>query len=518
MALFRLSPSRLSCVLTTAITTAVIALSTLSPAQADPAGSRPAADSVLQRAEAVRSGHATDGVDATLAMRDLAYALPGLSGAERERAERLLARPTDPDDPFSYGGLTPSNRCFTGFCLTWVSVGNDAPSQVDSNGDGVPDWVDTTRDTVDRVLTTFERMGYRAPLLDAGPPKEGSTTALDIYLANLGDKGLYGYCVPDVDNFDSVTPGYCVLDNDFSADEFGGTPLLTLGVTAAHELFHATQFAYDATESAWFMESTATWMEDEFVDDSNDNYQYLTSGPMGVPAMSLDDPDKQGFHVYGAWVLWRFLAEQLPSGNGPALVRKIWEQAGDGPGEPNLDGVRATRAYVEAQGQDWGSVLSFFAAANRVPASFYEEGTFYPTAPDAGTLTLTKNKRKGERRIEVDHLASKTILVKPALSIRGKWVLKLAFNLPDRSTATRAIVTLENRRGGGKLIRVPINATGAGSISTNFSHGDVSGVAVTLVNAGTRYECGIGTDWNCGGNSLDDDRTLSFTATAVKKK
>ena len=41
------------------------------------------------------------------------------------------------------------------------------------------------------------------------------------------------------------------------------TPLENLEVTAAHELFHAVQFAYDYDEDAWFMEATATWAEDE---------------------------------------------------------------------------------------------------------------------------------------------------------------------------------------------------------------------------------------------------------------
>ena len=44
---------------------------------------------------------------------------------------------------------------------------------------------------------------------------------------------------------------YCVLDNDFSAAEFGyPDPTLPLRVTAAHEFFHAIQFAYDLYEDA----------------------------------------------------------------------------------------------------------------------------------------------------------------------------------------------------------------------------------------------------------------------------
>ena len=72
----------------------------------------------------------------------------------------------------------------------------------------------------------------------------------------------------------STRSAYCVVDNNFTAAQFfQGTyaPLENLQVTAAHEFFHAVQFAYDAVDDQWFMESTATWMEDEIYDDVNDN-------------------------------------------------------------------------------------------------------------------------------------------------------------------------------------------------------------------------------------------------------
>jgi hypothetical protein len=40
-------------------------------------------------------------------------------------------------------------------------------------------------------------LGYRAPLSDSTSPSNGGEGRLDIYLANLGDEGLYGYCTTD---------------------------------------------------------------------------------------------------------------------------------------------------------------------------------------------------------------------------------------------------------------------------------------------------------------------------------
>ena len=51
-------------------------------------------------------------------------------------------------------------------------------------------------------------------------------------------------------------------------------------MTAAHEFFHAVQFAYNAFQDSWLLESTAAWVEDEAFDSVNDNYQYLRSSAL----------------------------------------------------------------------------------------------------------------------------------------------------------------------------------------------------------------------------------------------
>ena len=72
-----------------------------------------------------------------------------------------------------------------------------------------------------------------------------------------------------------------MLDNDYSRREFPtNTPLENMHVTAAHEYFHAVQFAYDFFEDGWFMEATATWAEDELFDTVNDNVNYLPIGQL----------------------------------------------------------------------------------------------------------------------------------------------------------------------------------------------------------------------------------------------
>ena len=136
----------------------------------------------------------------------------------------------------------------------------------------------------------------------------------DIYLADIGPEALYGYCTTDEPLAENEWDAwaYCVLDNDYAANEFTtGTPMQNMRVTAAHEYFHAVQFGYDAFEDGWFMEATATWAEDELFDDIDDNLQYLSAGPLGQPWVPLDWFG--GSHHYGDWIWFRYLSERFPS-------------------------------------------------------------------------------------------------------------------------------------------------------------------------------------------------------------
>lgn len=460
----------------------------------------------------------------TIALRDLAYVRATLSGRDREIADSLLARPTDPGDPYSqfYGdGIDVSSRCFETFCLTWASEGTDAPDLTDSNADGVPNWVDTTRGTIASVLATYGAAGLRAPLLDFGAPEDGTSTAFDVYLADLGPDGLYGYCVPDVDNFAKLAPGYCVLDNDFSTEEFGGSPELTLGVTAAHEIMHAVQFAYDATEAPWFLESVATFAEDELYDASDDNLQYLASGPLGRPTLSLDHPDPFGANRYGAWIFWRFLSEKLGQ-PGLAGVRSVLEGAGVGGGLRDLDALKSTRQYVESRGRGaWPTVFTGFVTGNRRPGSTYSEGASYPTAPTQQTYVLSKSSPVTKRRgATLAHLSAYHVDLRPGRGVKGAWTVQLTLDGPPRSSEIRAAVSVTLKSGAVRVSELLTDARGNASKRFAFNPAQVAKVSLTMVNAGTRYNCdpGLLTDYSCGGVSLDDGRRVSWSATAVRPR
>ena len=83
--------------------------------------------------------------DVTLALRDLSAALPRLDGAERRRATRLLARPTDSPDPYGDTWKAPEAPplCSTHFCVHYVASTDDAPNLADvAPANGIPDFVE----------------------------------------------------------------------------------------------------------------------------------------------------------------------------------------------------------------------------------------------------------------------------------------------------------------------------------------------------------------------------------------
>ena len=467
------------------------------PAQAV-APSSPAAARALAEARAALAGDQR--LDVTLALRELRRHRDGLSDADRAGADRLLARPT-----------TQHATCFTLVCVHWSATGT---------GKATKAYVDQVAETAEHVLATYADAGYRPPAPDGG---RGGNGLLDIYLRDLGGRGLYGYCDSDVQPaadgpFD--TWAYCAFDNDYA--EFPThSPLANLQVTAAHELFHAVQFAYDYFEDGWFMEATATWAEDELYDEVDDNLQYLAQSPLAQPARSMDHFESSGMRQYGDWIFFRYLTETFGGRKGglPTLVREVWERADGSRGGPDDYSIAAVAHVLEARDSSLREVWAAFADANRRPGRSYDEGAAnrYPTAAPAATLTLSPDRLdSGWTTHRVDHLASATVrVVRDPLSTRRH--LRLLLDLPATRRGAGAVVTVHPLVGRPQS--TPVTLSGRGNARTRLAFGkDVRYVEVTLANAGVAYRCWrpVDTGYSCRGRSRDDDLPMRIRATAVR--
>jgi hypothetical protein len=446
-------------------------------------------------------------LDGTPAMSDLHESLPALDAADRRAARALLARPTAGDgDPYGDGyTVSAKRRCDGHFCVHWVPTTSDAPSGAA--------WITRTLSVMNAVWAEeVGTLGYRRPLADAG---RGGDTRFDVYLKELGSRGYYGYCAPE--KAKAGTPrdlrtGYCVLDNDFARAQYGARPLDSLRVTAAHEFFHAVQFAYDASEDAWFMEATATWMEERYADAINDNRQYLPFGQVARPATVLDVFNGSGFNQYGNWPFFEYLSSRY----GNRVVRTMWERAGSFDGAPHLYSTAAVASVLGSRG-GLRDVFAGYAAGNTVPERTYAEGSHWPRAAIARQWTLTRSDRNAGHTLVVDHLSSRNVVASPGGSLDGpRWLLRLHVDGPGHRSDPAAYLIVEHR--GGRLTRraVTLDATGSGTTTVGFSAARIRDVTLTVANVSTRFDCGRHTVYSCGGDPRDDNERFAVTLRAYQ--
>jgi hypothetical protein len=441
-------------------------------------------------------------------------------------AESYLARPTDGSadeygDGYSVAEQTPV--CSDVVCVHYVTTSQDKVPAGDNDANGVPDYVDLALATMTHVHNKYVAAGYRAPRSDLNADNNGGDARTDVYLANVGDAGYYGYCASDQDlpaHRPQTTWGFCVLDNDYTRQEFPAhTPKQNLQVTAAHEYFHAVQFGYDVSEDGWVMEATATWAEDELYDGVNDNRQYLPGGPMALPHESLDQ-FTGGFH-YGTWIFFRYLTEHFRKSQAgmPVLVRDLWRRLDDAKGAKQEYSLQGLKRVLHKQGVSLRDAFAGFSAANRMPERAYEEGRHrYPRAPLAHSVTLSPSHRStGRLPITLDHLAAGTVRYTPAKRLGRGWRLRVVLDLARLSHGSAAVVTVTPRGSAPRSRLVALDKGGNATATYAFSSRSVRYVEVTLVNASDKFRCHRGTRFSCRGKPRFDNTVERIRAEAFRR-
>lgn len=195
---------------------------------------------------------------------------------------------------------------------------------VDDNNDGIPDYVYKVGLAADSAYEfIFDKLGYKAPIPDTFCTT-GEDALLDIYLRNLPSI-YYGVtfndtaCTNSPDQREAAV--WIELDNDYQGlTEYKNRPLAAARVTLAHEIFHASHFAMDATEDIAWYEMSAVWMEEQQYDQINDFY-YLLPTFFAEPRVSIQSIE--GVHHYASCVFPMYLSEVY----GQSIIKYIWENA-----------------------------------------------------------------------------------------------------------------------------------------------------------------------------------------------
>lgn len=436
--------------------------------------------------------------DATLALRDLARAIPALDRAHRREARALLARPTDNPDPQGTTWAAPpaaqSPHCSAHFCVHWVETGADAPSLADANGsgdgDGVPDYVEQTAAVAEHSYAVENgALGWPAPVSDgfgAPPPHDGKT---DVYLAQIGDRGLFGYAAPDPPPRQSCKRScfaYLVLDDDYSPAEFGyPDPAIPLAVTVAHEYNHVLQFGIDTFQDTWLFEASAVWAEEKAFPDANDYLFYLPS-LAATPGTPITKPGGGGGNRIYAAAVWNHWLE-AGGGYGPGVVLDTWLSS-TLTSPPDYAIGAFDRAIRRAGGRGFArEFLAFAAASAEWRSSALPDAAVYPDVRRQGGL-----RPGSHRRFRLDHTALRLFGVRAA----GRRAIQL------RATVERGVrsgIALIGRRGdplGGTVTISSRFMERGGTASIRLRRpGRFDRLTAAIVNADGRVKGFGGFDW-----------------------
>jgi hypothetical protein len=457
------------------------------------ASARAGAQRALRTATHLLSGQTTR-TDASMALLRLRLTMHSLGPADRRRAAAILARPTDQPDPYgeSYS-VKAERRCSGHICIHWVPTTRDAPPSTA--------WV-TKQLRMMNAVWTYEvgKLGYRRPPSD-GTRGGGGADRFDVYLKELFHQGRYGETVaerPTPDN-KQLYSSYLLLDNDFKRSQYGADPMQVARVTAAHEFFHAVQYGYDAGEDPWLMESTATWMEDQFDDSSNDNRQYLPWSQLHRPGTPLDTFSGTSFEQYGNWVFFEYLSEHY----GRSVVKTIWQHAAAYGRHGHEFSAAAIRSALRKVHGGMTTTFGKYANGNTVPGRTYSEGAHYPAAPLTGKVTLTQSApATAWNRYGVHHLASVNLRAIPGSDLNArKWSLQVKVDGPKRKKAPAVVVLVKRKHRPMTRIVMHLSKAGRGHVKVPFSRVTTSSVTVTLANASTAFRCHTGGGYSCNGTS-----------------
>jgi hypothetical protein len=439
-------------------------------------------------ARAPSSAHTPDRA-LTPALALLARALPSLPRAQRRAARDLLARPTDSPDPdgeaYSSAEMAHlASDCTAHFCVHWIDDAGfpNAPDLTDlAPANGIPDYVEMVEASAEEVYGVENgSLGWQAPKPDG---TLGGGPETDIYLADVGDSDLFGYASPDPHQISRRRFAYLVIDDDYATAQYPGTtPLTDVEVTLAHEYNHVLQFSYDTYQDTWFMESTATWMEDQVYGSVNDYLRYLDrwNSRVAIP-LTASNVKFYGSAVWNHWLAHRY---------GPSIVRSAWEVPGSDFAVYSYDSaIRAAGA------SDFTLDFARFARdlAEWRTATAFPEGDLYPDVERQGSLPTNGAPRS---RV-LNHTTYRLLRVHPS---PARFLRVKATGKPGVATALAVVGRLGSQTGGTVVSRLALKRN-RGTMKVWLARpGRFDRITVVVVNADSRVSGPGLLDWRYTGN------------------
>ncbi|MBI5207607.1 MAG: hypothetical protein HY934_07430 [Candidatus Firestonebacteria bacterium] len=328
-----------------------------------------------------------------------------LSPKAKAYAKKMFRRPTDyqdnPED-FQFDKMevvyTYEMKKDAHFRIHYSRDGRNKVPVIDSNSDSIPDYVESCAGIFESVwIKEVNSLGYTEPISDNNL---GGNSKYDIYVLNLNIdnvRALFGYTnVDSTSTKEAVASSFIVVDNDYPKSLYKiEDPLNALRITAAHEFFHAIQFAYDVYEEVWWDEASAVWMEEEMYRDVNGYFVFLPDF-FKYPWIALNrsyeiiNPAPQ--HHYAVGVFPIFLANYY----NVNIIKSIWEKCKGIEVNKRVQGMDAIKKaldsylYNNAKLEDAFSeftIYNYFTGKNFNPS--IHSGKYYPDGKDYPEISST---------------------------------------------------------------------------------------------------------------------------------
>jgi len=494
---FSCSGPRVAAIAATALAAALV---TASPAGAEELVAEPTpadAEAALDDAADALDGDAA-APDASVAMNELGASYEQLDAADRRRARSILARPTDgAADQYNDGypaGAPVASAESPHFCVFWVNAPGyaDAPNLTDTNGDGIPDYVEqilAIAETSYSVEVAPGAMAWAPPKPDPTGCGADPSAHADVYLKQLGNAGLFGYESPDPGQGRARSQyGYLVLDNDYARSEYGyPEPTIPASVTFAHEFNHLLQQNYDTFQDIWMFESTAVWAEEQVYPDANDWLNYMPAFARRPESPITDARASKGLKIYASAV-WNHWLDR-GAGYGPTVIRTAWE-ASDVAFPPDFAVAAYDRAIDRRKGPGFSREFVRFAAATaewRTGAGSFPDAASYPDVKRKGSL-----HRGGHRRVNLDHTGYALFDVKGG----GSGKLRLAVDVEDGVRCGIALIGRDGDPLGGSVVRKTKYQGKGGTATVSLAKPRrFDRITAALVNADGRVRGFSDDDW-----------------------
>jgi hypothetical protein len=355
------------------------------------------------------------------------------------------------------------------FRLTYETTGPNAVPTTDSNGNGVPDYVEWVASYFDYCWAfEIDTLGFLPPPIGTGK-----------YQVSFEEMSAYGYTT-----IVSGTLTRIVLHRNFVGfppnQDPEGNVKGAAKVTAAHEFKHAHQIIYNYwNEPSWYIELDATWMEDIAYDYVNDYYNYITSSgsPFTSPGQSLDAG--QGYEDCN-WM--HYLSEKF----GVEINKRIWQRRQSNPAEnlfTTFNYVLSNFYSSNFQNAFREYIVWNFLTNSRATTTHpgYGEAPYYPLA----VLCTTVNSYPyNGSNCSITKYSANFVRINPPANSNS---LLINFNGANSPHVFKVTVVTRNTSGLVQSYEIPLDANNDGSFLIPISNNQLSyaGLCVAVVSGNT---------------------------------